>query len=300
MTALCSVFYSLSIELDLAGLLILNAALLYCARDAIRSNKPTALSEAIKFLHGEYEPHVFWWELVEMLRRFLLVGLMVLFQDTMMQLVVGTFLAAAFLLFQVQASPFVNMSDDLLASSLSFCVVVCFLCCYAFKDAALTGLEAIQDKMSIEQKDLYVLDQDTLTVVMMCVVIAALVISAVIFAFQLAAEAARAKQVRRLLHNKTNEQVNISQHYMKGSRQLQALINSGLYRAGATGTAAPRAGPFHVFLSHNWKHGQAEMRIVKERLREMLPGASVFLGAPLVRRTRPSLPHSRIPHVSIR
>ena len=53
-----------------------------------------------------------------MLRRFVLVGLMVLYQDTMMQLVVGTLLAAAFLLFQVQASPYINMSDDLLASSL--------------------------------------------------------------------------------------------------------------------------------------------------------------------------------------
>jgi len=89
------------------------------------------------------------------------------------------------------------MSDDLLASSLSFCMVVCFLCSMRFKDAALTGLEAIQDKMSIEQKDLYVLDQDTLTLIMMCVMIAALVISAVIFVFQFAAEVARAPNARR-------------------------------------------------------------------------------------------------------
>jgi hypothetical protein len=37
-------------------------------------------------------------------------------------------------------------------------------------------------------------------------------------------------------------------------------------------------GPFHVFLSHNWLHGQATMRIIKNALREMLPGVSVFLG----------------------
>ena len=218
-----------------------------------------------------------------MLRRFVLVGLMVLFQDTMMQLVVGTLLAAAFLLFQVQASPYVNMMDDLLASSLSFCMVVCFLCCYAFKDAALTGLEAIRDKMSIEQKDLYVLDQDTLTAIMICGVMAALVMSVVIFLFQFAAEAARAKQVRRLLHVETHEEMRISRDHMAGRKQLQKMINGGLYKAGAADTAAPRAGPFHVFLSHNWKHGQAKMRIVKERLREMLPGASIFLGTPLSR-----------------
>jgi hypothetical protein len=177
-----------------AGLIVLNAALLYCARVAIRSNQPTALSKAIGFLHREYEPHIFYWELVEMLRRLVLVGVMVLYQDTMMQLVIGTLLAGAFLLFQVQASPYINMSDDLLASSLSFCMVVCFLCCYAFKDAELTGLAAIQDKMSIEQKNLYVLDQGTLTAIMMCSIIAALVISAAIFAVQFAAEAARAKR----------------------------------------------------------------------------------------------------------
>jgi hypothetical protein len=197
------------------GLIVLNAALLYRARDAIRSNKPTALSNAIGFLHREFEPHVFWWELVEMLRRFVLVGLMVLYQDTMMQLVLGTLLAAAFSLFQVQASPYINMSDDLLASSLSFCMVVAFLCSYAFKDAALTGLEAIQDKMSIEQKDLYVLDQDTLTLIMMCVMIAALLISAVIFVFQFAAEVARAKRdaranrARRLRYVRNGQEVDV-------------------------------------------------------------------------------------------
>ena len=131
-----------------------------------------------------------------MLRLFVLVGMMVLLQDTMMQLVVGTLLAAAFLLFQVQASPYVNLSDDLLAAALSFCVVAVFLCSYAFKDAALTGLEAIQDKMSIEQRSLYILNQATLSAIMVCGVIAALVISGIIFIFQLAEEAARVTQTR--------------------------------------------------------------------------------------------------------
>ena len=37
------------------------------------------------------------------------------------------------------------------------------------------------------------------------------------------------------------------------------------------------AGPFHVFLSHNWKHGQSEMRVIKTRLKEMIPEVQVFL-----------------------
>eukprot|EP00966_Prymnesium_polylepis_P225771 5222309-Prymnesium_polylepis.1 len=47
-------------------------------------------------------------------------------------------------LYLVQAQPFINMSDDLFSSSLGFCTVIIFLCAYAFKNAALTGLASIQ------------------------------------------------------------------------------------------------------------------------------------------------------------
>ena len=54
-----------------------------------------------------------------MLRRFVLVGLMVLVPG-MMQIVVGTLLSGVFLLFQVQASPYKDTADDFLASASSF------------------------------------------------------------------------------------------------------------------------------------------------------------------------------------
>ena len=51
----------------------------------------------------------------------------------MLQLIVGTLLSAVFLLFQVQASPYVAMADDFLASAASFGLVAIFLCSIAFK-----------------------------------------------------------------------------------------------------------------------------------------------------------------------
>ena len=51
----------------------------------------------------------------------------------MLQLAMGTLLSAVFLLFQVQAAPYVAMADDFLASSASFSLVAIFLCSYAFK-----------------------------------------------------------------------------------------------------------------------------------------------------------------------
>ena len=37
------------------------------------------------------------------------------------------------------------------------------------------------------------------------------------------------------------------------------------------------SGRFHIFLSHVWGTGQDQMRIVKQRLLEMMPDLSVFL-----------------------
>ena len=71
------------------GLLVTFAALLWRTRRAILSEKHTPLSRAVSFLYREYKPHMFWWELVEMLRRFVLVGIMVRAQGSMRQLILG-------------------------------------------------------------------------------------------------------------------------------------------------------------------------------------------------------------------
>ncbi|KAL3925719.1 MAG: hypothetical protein SGPRY_003584 [Prymnesium sp.] len=169
------------------GLLVLNGALLFRARHAIRSEKSSPLSHAIAFLHREYEPHFFWWELVEMLRRFVLVGLMVLYQDTMLQLILATLLCALFLLLQVQASPYRRKEDNFLASVASFCLLVVFLCATAFKYLSLTNLEDIQDKMSIEQRRVYVVGDGALLGILIASSIVTLACSVGIFLVQLAA-----------------------------------------------------------------------------------------------------------------
>ena len=47
------------------GTFILFGSLLFLSRHAIQKNRPSRLSTAITFLHGEYETGFFWWELVE-------------------------------------------------------------------------------------------------------------------------------------------------------------------------------------------------------------------------------------------
>jgi len=158
----------------------------------------------------------------------------------------------------VQASPFVQMADDLLASAASFCLAVIFLISCTFKYGTLLELDDIRQKMSPEQESLYVLDQGILTTVIICAVIGVLLVSSVIFAVMVVAEGSRHRQEMRAAK----------------ARRLR-------YRSDNNEVSVPSIGSdghqFHLFLSHVWGSGQDQMRIVKTRLIEMMPDVKVFL-----------------------
>ena len=238
------------------GLLGLFGGLLFAARHAIQQRRPTALSEAIGFLHCEFEPQFFFWELVEMLRRFVLVGLMVLVQGSTMQLLLGTLFAAIFLLVQVLASPYASLSDDYLASASSFALLVVFLCATAFKYMALTSLEDIQARMSEEQRQIYVVSAGRLSTLMLVSLLGTILVSLVIFAVQVAAERRR---LRREAASSKARRLRL-----KGTQEEAKVPNIG-------------TDAFHTFLSHVWGTGQDQMRIIKQRLLEMVPDFQIFL-----------------------
>lgn len=60
-----------------------DAALLYASRHALLTGTPTALSRAIAFLVDDYEAtgHGFWWELVELNRKLILCGWVLLIEE---------------------------------------------------------------------------------------------------------------------------------------------------------------------------------------------------------------------------
>ena len=95
----------------------------------------TPLSRATYFLYKEYDVTCFWWELMEMGRKFLLVGLFVWqpTQGSVTQLAVGTIVAAVYLMIQLQARPYKHATDDYLATSSSFGLLMLFLCSIVFK-----------------------------------------------------------------------------------------------------------------------------------------------------------------------
>ena len=119
------------------GLWLAALALLLLAKREILEGSPSRLSTALAFLHQTYETQVFWWELAEMMRRFVLVGLFVVAQrGTVMQLFLGTTFCAVYLMVQLQARPYISRTDDFLGLSSSFCLLMLFSCCIFYKWAA--------------------------------------------------------------------------------------------------------------------------------------------------------------------
>ena len=58
----------------MAGIFFGTRFALHRARMAIIEQKPSALSEALGFLHRDLKPHFYWWEQMEMVRRLVLIG----------------------------------------------------------------------------------------------------------------------------------------------------------------------------------------------------------------------------------
>jgi hypothetical protein len=92
----------------------------------------------------------FWWELMEMLRRFLLVGLFVVWpydQGSIMQVAMANLTALLYLAIQLQVSPYRRRVDDHLALGCSLSLSVMLLCTIFYKYVSLIQLPSIRDRM---------------------------------------------------------------------------------------------------------------------------------------------------------
>ena len=82
-------------------------------------NVKSPLTAALTFLHGPYKPQYFWWELVLVLQKLILVGFFVLepFQPgSFVQLMLGMSVVFIFTVVQLQVQPYRSREDNLLAT----------------------------------------------------------------------------------------------------------------------------------------------------------------------------------------
>jgi len=239
------------------GIMVGFGGLLYAARKAIIDERPTRLSNALQFLHREYVPICYWWEMMEMARRVLLVGLLlvVVSPGSVLQAVVAQLANTAFLFVQMRANPYRMLSDDWLAQFCTLGLSGLFAVCVLIKILELTELDDIQAEMSAEQRSAYELTgtNGTIWACLVGTVVATglLLISQVRLESERLRKEARAAKARRLRYIDNDQEVTLKK---------------------------PRArSGFHIFLSHVWGTGQDQMRVVKQRLLEMVPDMRVFL-----------------------
>ncbi len=104
------------------GVPLLYLILLLAARKALSNEEETRLSAALGFLHREYEPRYFWWEVLEILKKLMLVGFMaVVVPGSVYQLVIAMMISLALLLLTAVAAPYRSDVHDFLALGSSFC-----------------------------------------------------------------------------------------------------------------------------------------------------------------------------------
>ena len=221
----------LSIGVYAIGQIVLFAALLGCARRTIHLDFSTPLSNAIAFLHREFRPTFFWWEIVEMIRRLVLVGAFVAapWRGTISQLIAGCGYCLIHMLVQLQAQPYRSAADNFLANLTNFALALLFLCLIVFQLGTLTEVPLVYRIMSDEQRIDFTTDNLLFTYVLLGAVVTCLVLSLVLLGVQLRTEGERQRahaQLARL-------------------RRLRHIVNLREVKAPTVSEDG-----FHLFLSH--------------------------------------------------
>ena len=132
----------------------------------------------------------------------------------------------------------------------------------------LLDLPDLQAKMSLEQLGVYVLDHTALTLLLMAAVLGGVLASALIFSLQLA------EQGRRMMREARADKARRLRYLADGSEVVAPELSDDSHPEWA---ASKGIAPWHFFPSHNWAQGQSDMRVVKQRLLEMIPELRVFL-----------------------
>jgi len=110
------------------GMVLLYAAVLIPCRRALRAHTQTPILRASRFLHQDYEPSWFFWELVELVRRTILIGWVLLIPTslTFIRLVVALLLSQISLTLVLSVKPYLRPEDDLLAAASHLALVLIF------------------------------------------------------------------------------------------------------------------------------------------------------------------------------
>lgn len=222
------------------GVPALFALLLYACHGAIVHRRPTALSRATTFLHGEYRPGLFPWELLELTRKLCLTSFILLVPQRygLFRLVGALVLSIGYLVLMLAARPYRQPSNTYVATATNLTLCSTLLAALLVKVHAAMGVTEADRLFGVR-------DAAMLTSLIVGANLGVLLAAGLLLALALRAEAARPRL---------------------------RLRSTGL---APELTLAPNR-EWHLFLSHHWDH-QDIVAAVKRLLLLLLPGVAVFL-----------------------
>ena len=112
-----------------AGSLVLFTSLLAACYKPLQAKSPNALTRATAFLHREYEKTWYWWEAVELARKLVLTGFVLLIPEerAFVRLVVATLICSCYAVALAVVRPYKRVEDNVIAVATSLVLLLLFL-----------------------------------------------------------------------------------------------------------------------------------------------------------------------------
>jgi len=131
------------------GVLLLCASLLYSARGALLYQVHTPFSRALGFLCSSFQPAFFFFDLLEMAKKLLLVGFASLIsRGSLGQLVAGWLVSLLFLILHIQSHPYRKKTDNVVATSAQLMLTMFFFWCTLLQTGALGDPDDVNNNLS--------------------------------------------------------------------------------------------------------------------------------------------------------
>ena len=220
--------------------------LLLSTRKSIQAHRVTPLSRAAVFLYKEYEAPFYWWEPLEMVRKLVLTGFVLLIpiKLSFVRLIVAELVCVIYLMLISVLKPFIEDSDDYTAIGCNVALTVIYLgASYIklFEDVALKygGPDASKAVLGLSSSW-------------------ELTVALLFFNFGVIGLA-----VFIALH----------QVYVNARIPVLRLTTTGR----APDLSLPQNQQWHLFLSHVWSTGQDQVAVIKRQLNHLVVGIEIFL-----------------------
>ena len=128
------------------GVIVLCAFLLYVGRSTLLlEEEGTPYTRSIAFLHAPFRPTFFYFDLIELSKKLLLIGFASLIEPgSLTQMMVAVLVSLLFLVLHLQSLPYRNHLDNVLSTMINLSLCVFFIWCLMLQMGALGDDDALE------------------------------------------------------------------------------------------------------------------------------------------------------------